>query len=149
MKIFLLKDVPKVGFANEMLTVSDGYAKNFILPQKLGVEITATNQAFYEAKIKHVAHRKEALVSEQSMLSEKIAHLKLTVQRTLHDKDQLYASINSSDIVALLAEHGYKIGKSQVIFDKTIKKTGEYKVTIKLTSKLQPQLTLKVVGLKD
>lgn len=147
MKMYLLQDVAKVGFAGEIIKVADGYAKNFLIPKKLGVEVTEQNIQFYESKVKNVEHRKEALSSEQSMLSEKISHLKLTVKRKLHDKDKLYASINASDIVDLLAQEGVKIGKSQVLFDKTIKKTGEYTIAIKLSSKLQPIFTLKVVGL--
>ena len=147
MKMYLLQDVAKVGFAGEIIKVTDGYAKNFLIPKKLGVEVTEHNIKFYESKVKNVEHRKEALSSEQSMLSEKITHLKLTLKRKLHDKDKLYASINASDIVDLLAPEGVKIGKSQVIFNKTIKNTGEHTVTIKLSSKLQPQFILKVVGL--
>jgi len=147
MKMYLLQDVEKVGFAGEIIKVTDGYAKNFLIPKKLGVEVTEHNIKFYESKIKNVEHRKEALSSEQSMLSEKITHLKLTLKRKLHDKDKLYASINASEIVDLLAPEGVKIGKSQVIFNKTIKNTGEHAVTIKLSSKLQPQFILKVVGL--
>lgn len=147
MKIYLLQDIAKVGFAGEMIKVSDGYAKNFILPKKLGVEVTIKNEAFYVSKTKNVEHRKEALVSEQSMLSEKITHLKLTLKRKLHDNDRLYASVNAADIVSLLDLEHIKVSKSQVIFDKTIKKTGEYKVTIKLSSKFQPQFNLKIVGL--
>lgn len=147
MKMFLLQDVAKVGFAGEIIKVSDGYAKNFLIPKKMGVEITEHNIAFYESKIKNVEHRKEALSSEQSMLSEKVSNLKLTLKRKLHDKDKLYASVNASDIVDLLAENGFKVGKSQIIFEKTIKKTGEHNVTVRLSSKLQPVFTLKVIGL--
>ena len=147
MKMYLLQDVAKVGFAGEIIKVADGYAKNFLIPKKLAVEITEKNSKFYESKIKNVEHRKEALSTEQSMLSEKIAHLRIVVKRKLHDDDRLYASINAADIIELLAVEGVKIGKSQVLFDKTIKKTGEYKVTIKLSSKFQPQFSLKVVGL--
>ncbi len=147
MKMYLLQDVAKVGFAGEIIKVADGYAKNFLIPKKLGVEITEQNIKFYESKVKNVEHRKEALSSEQSMLSEKISSLKLTIKRKLHDKGKLYASISASDVVELLATAGFKVGKSKVIFDKTIKTTGEYPVSIKLSSKLQPTFTLKVVGL--
>lgn len=149
MKMYLLQDVAKIGFAGEIIKVADGYAKNFLIPRKLAVEITDQNSKFYEARVKNVEHRKEALSSEQSMLSEKIAHLKLTIKRKLHDNDRLYASINASDVVDLLAEEHIKVGKSQILFDKSIKKTGEHKVTVKLSSKLQPQFTLKVVGLQS
>ena len=148
MKVYLLKDVSKVGFAGEVIKVADGYAKNFLFPRKLGVEITPKNESFYLSKVKNVEHRKEALVSETSMFSEKIGHLKLTVKKKVHDDNKLYAAINAGDIVELLEKENIKVSKSQIKFDKSIKTAGEHKVTIKLSSKLQPQLTLKVVALK-
>lgn len=147
MKVYLLQDVAKVGFAGEIIKVSDGYAKNFLFPRKLGVQVTIQNEKFYQSRVKNVEHRKEALVSEQSMLSEKINQITLTLKKKLHDDNRLYASVNASEIVELLAEQGVKISKSQVKFDKSVKKVGEHKVTIKLSSKFQPQLTLKVTGL--
>lgn len=147
MKVYLLQDVAKVGFAGEIIKVADGYAQNFLFPRKLGVQVTASNEKFYLSKVKNVEHRKEALATEQSMHSEKISRLKLTLKKKMHDDDRLYAAVNASDIVELLAQEGVKVSKSQVKFDKSIKKAGEHQVTIKLSSKLQPQLTLKVTGL--
>ena len=147
MKVYLLQDVAKVGFAGEIIKVADGYAQNFLFPRKLGVAVTSSNEKFYLSKVKNVEHRKEALSSEQSMYSEKISHLKLSLKKKTHDDDRLYAAINASDIVELLAKEGIKVSKSQVKFDKSIKKAGEHKVTVKLSSKLQPQFTLKVTSL--
>lgn len=147
MKVYLLQDVSKVGFAGEIIKVTDGYAKNFLFPRKLGLQVTTKNVKFYESKVTNVEHRKEALSSEQNMFSEKISHFKLTLKKKMHDDNRLYAAVNASEIVDLVAGQGVTISKSQVKFDKSIKKAGEYKVTIKLSSKLQPQLTLKVTGL--
>lgn len=147
MKVYLLQDVEKVGFAGEIIKVKDGYAQNFLFPRKLGVQVTAKNSAFYESRVKNVEHRKEALKSEQSMHSEKISHLRLTLKKKAHDDNKLYASVNPSDIVELLEKENVKISKNQVKFDKSIKTLGEHKVTIKLSSKLQPQLTVKVIAL--
>lgn len=148
MKVYLLKDVSKIGFAGEIIKVSDGYAKNFLFPRKLGVELTSKNESFYLSKVKNVEHRKEALASETNMFSEKINHLKITLKKKVHDDDRLYAAVNAGDIVDALAAENIKISKNQVKFDKSVKTLGEHKVTIKLSSKLQPQLTLKVVALK-
>lgn len=147
MKVYLLKDVEKVGFAGEIIKVKDGYAQNFLFPRKLGVQVTAQNSSFYESRVKNVEHRKEALASEQSMLSEKINQIVITLKKKAHDDNKLYASINPSDIVDALAEQGVKISKNQVKFDKSVKTLGEHKVTIKLSSKLQPQLTVKINSL--
>lgn len=146
MKVYLLKDVPKIGMAGEILKVSDGYAQNFLFPKKLAVQITPANEKFYEGKIKKIENRKEALASETSMLSEKIKSESLVIKRKTHDSGKLYASIGATEIVDLLAEKGISVAKSQVHFDKTIKTTGTYDVIIKLSSRLQPAVKLKVLA---
>lgn len=146
MKVYLLKDVPQVGIAGEMLKVSDGYGMNFLLPRKLAVKVTPQNESFYSSKVKTVKDRKKAIATETSMHAEKIKGLVVTVKRPSHDDDQLYAAISPKEVVDALAEHGIKISKSQVQFDKNIKKKGTFDVTIKLSSRLKPTLKLKVVG---
>jgi large subunit ribosomal protein L9 len=145
MKVYLLKDVSKVGFAGELLKVSDGYATNFLFPRKLAVQVTSANENYYKSRVKTVEDRKSALESKSSMLAEKIKGLNLTLSRKLHDGDKLYASVSSGEVVELLAKEGVSISKSQVVFDKAIKTKGRHTLTIKLSSKLQPKVTLKVV----
>lgn len=146
MKVFLLKDITKVGLKGEVIKVKDGYAKNFLFPNKLAVELTKSNEDFYKNKAVQVEHRKDIIESETSMLSEQIAHIKLTVKKKTHDDGKLYASINAAEVVDLLKEKNIAVSKSQIKFDKAIKAKGSYQITIKLSSKLQPKLTLNVVA---
>lgn len=149
MKVYLLKDIEKVGISGEIINVTDGYAKNFLFPHKLAVVVTEANSEFFQKKAKTIEHRKEVIETATSMLSEQIKGLVLTIKKKLHDNNRLYAAVNPADLVDLLAEKSIKVSKSQVIFEKAIKEAGSYSVTIKLSSKLQPQLTLKVVGLSE
>jgi len=80
MKVFLLKDVERIGFAGEVVKVKDGFAKNFLLPRKLGMEITRKNEEFYKGKIKKVEHRKEAIATKSSMMAEKIKATKIVLK---------------------------------------------------------------------
>jgi len=147
MKVYLLKDIEKVGIAGEILNVTDGYAKNYLFPRKLAVVVTDSNMQFFAKRAKTVEQRKEVIETASSMLSEQIKGLVLTLSKKVHDNNRLYAAINASDVVDLLAEKNIKVSKSQVLFDKSIKESGSYLVTIKLSSKLQPQLTLKITPL--
>ena len=148
MKVFLKKDIPQVGFSGEIVKVTEGYARNFLFPRDLAVEITAHNEEFYKNKIKVVENRKEAVATETSMLAEKIKTLKVTLNRKMHDDGKLYGSISPAEVVDLLAEKGESVGKSQIEFDggKLIKSTGTYEITIKLSSKLQPKIKLSVIA---
>jgi large subunit ribosomal protein L9 len=145
MRVYLLKDVPQVGIAGEMLNVADGYAQNYLIPRKLAVLITPENQQFFEQKKKTVEKRQEVIATETSMLAERIKSLNIVLRRKMHDTDKLYGSVAPGEIVDLLADKGVKISKSQVLFDKSIKQKGTFEVTIKLSSRLQPKVKLSVV----
>lgn len=145
MRVFLRKDVERVGLAGEIIKVSDGFALNYLVPKGLAVIVTPENESQFKGRIKAIEKRKEAIASKTSMLAEKIKSLELVLKRKMHDGTKLYGSVSPTEIVELLAEKGVSVNKSQVIFDKSIKERGSYPVTIKLSSKLQPQLTLKVV----
>ena len=145
MKVFLRKDVEKVGMSGEIIKVGDGYARNYLIPHGLAVEITKNNEGLYQSKIRTVEKRKEVIASQTSMLAEKINSTALTIKRKMHDDGKLYGAINASEIVDLLAQKGFAISKSQVEFDKSIKSKGTFKVTIKLTSRLQSTITLNIV----
>ncbi|MCF7900035.1 50S ribosomal protein L9 [Candidatus Babeliales bacterium] len=145
MKVYLLKDVQGVGLAGEVVKVKEGYADNFLLPRKAAVKITKKNESFYESRAKVVDNRKEVISTQTSMLAEKIKDLSLTLKRKMHDDGKLYASVNPAEIVELLATAGVSVSKSQIKLDKAIKEKGSFGVTIKLTSKLQSILQLKVI----
>ncbi len=145
MKVYLLKDVEKIGLAGEVLKVKDGFAANFLVPRKLAIEITPANEDFYKSRIKQVEHRKEVVSSKTSMLAEKITALKLVLKRKMHDDGKLYGAINAAEIVDLLKEKGINVSKSQVDLDKSIKTKGSFEVTIKLSSSLKPKISLQVL----
>jgi len=145
MKVFLLKDVEKIGLAGEVLKVKEGFATNYLVPRKLAVILTPKNEKHYLDRVKNVEHRKEVISTKTSMLAEKISSLELKLKCKTHDDGKLYGSVSPADIVDLLAQKGVSISKNQVEFGKSIKSIGTYKVTIKLSSKLKPVLTLKVV----
>ena len=145
MKVYLLQDVEKVGLAGEIIKVSDGFARNSLIPRKLGLEVTNDNEGFFKKREKVIEKRQEAIASKTSMLAERIKSLKLTLKRKLHDDGKLYGSVNPAEIVTLLATNGVSVAKNQIEFDKSIKEKGTYEITIKLSSRLQPKLILQVV----
>jgi len=146
MNVFLLQNIEKVGLKNEIIKVSDGYAKNFLFPNKLAVQVTSTNEKLYTEKSRKVENRAAIIESTSSILGDQIAKLSLKLKKKMHDNNKLYAAINASEIVDLLKENNVSISKSQVLFDKAIKEKGIFAVTIKLSSKIQPQFKLQVIA---
>jgi len=144
MKVFLKKDVAQVGFENQIVQVSEGFGRNFLIPHDLAVEITPQNESTFAQKIKKMEYKKEALATATSMLCEKIKYLKLTLKKKVHDNGELYGSVSQAEVVKLLETEGVSVTKNQVDLGK-IKKQGSYQITIKLSSRLQPTCTLQIV----
>ena len=145
MEVYLRKDVEKIGLAGEIIKVGDGFARNFLIPQGLAVEITSHNKSQYVSKIRKVENSKEVIASQTSMFAEKLSTVAVVLKRKMHDDGQLYGSINASEVVDALAAKGISITKSQVEFDKSIKSKGAFKVYIKLTTKLRPSITVTII----
>jgi large subunit ribosomal protein L9 len=145
MKIFLLKNVPNIGKAGNVYNVTDGFARNFLIPRKLGIEVTAQNESNLSNLIKVAQEKKETTVVKTSQLAERIKALELVLKRRMHDDGKLYGSLSASEIVDLLADQGVSISKSQVILDKSIKSKGTYTITIQLSQQLNPTVKLKIV----
>ncbi len=145
-RVFLLKDVEKIGMAGEIIKAAEGYARNFLIPKKIGIEVTKKNESSFTHRIKTVEKRKEAIESKTSLLAEKIKGTNLTLKRKLHDNDQLYGSISAKEIAEELGKKGISVSNSQVIIGKSIKTKGQHSVIIKLSNNLQPKLKLKIVA---
>jgi large subunit ribosomal protein L9 len=145
MKVFLKQDVAQVGFANQIVQVKEGFARNFLIPHDLAVEITPDNEKLFAKKIQKMEYQKEALQTVTSMLSEKIKHLKLVLKKKIHDNGELYGSVTPTEVVKLLEEQGVSVSKNQIEMSK-IKKQGSHTITVKLSSRLQPTCTLHIIS---
>jgi large subunit ribosomal protein L9 len=146
MKIFLLKDVENVGMAEQIVTVSDGFAYNFLIPRKFALEVTPASEGGFTKRIKVGEQRKEVIACKTSMLAERIKVLKPVVKAKVHDNDKLYGAVSEKDIVAVLAELGVRVAARQIIIERKIVTKGLHTVKVKLSNSLQPTFTLKVIA---
>jgi large subunit ribosomal protein L9 len=146
MKVFLIKDVAQIGRAGQLVKVADGYAFNFLFPRKLAFEVKPGQEKTLEARGMTVEKKEEKVLSKSSVLAEKISSLSITIKRKLHDEQKLYGAVTASELVELLLAQGIQVSKNQLLLDKPIKTKGVFEVQVKLSTKLQPHFTLKIVG---
>jgi large subunit ribosomal protein L9 len=147
MKIVLRQDVPKVGEAGSVQTVSDGYARNYLIPQGLAVvattgelKLAAHNQAVKDRKI---ARQEESLRA----LSEKIDGQRLTFTARAGEQGRLYGSITASDVATALATQiSEDIDRRRVILEEPLRTIGEHTVTVHLVGRLRPQVTVVITA---
>lgn len=145
MKVILKDNVPKVGTKGQVIEVSAGYARNFLLPQNLALEATAHNMVRFEeikkVEAKHLAkHREDAKV-----IADKIEKISCTLKVKAGEADKLFGSVTSQDIQEVLLKEGIEIDKKLIEIEKPIKELGLYHVPIRLTSDIMPKLKVLVV----
>lgn len=145
MKVFLVQNVENVGRSGQVLNVTDGFARNYLLPRKLAIQITEKNEHEFVNRIERVEEQKAVTNVKTSALAEKIKSLQLVLKRKTHNDGKLYGAVSTQEIAEALEEHGVKIAKNQVIIEKSIKAQGTHTIAIKLSSSLQPNLSVKVV----
>ena len=147
MKVILLKDVPGKGKKDEIVNVSDGYARNFLFPRKLAAEADAkilndikTTEA---ARLRRIELEKQAARETAEKLQSVL--VKVTIQSGADGK--LYGSVGTKDIAeALAAQHGIEIDKRKIVLDNPIKAYGTYTVDVKLYPEIAGKLNVLVCG---
>lgn len=147
MKVILRQDVPKVGEKGTVQNVSDGYARNYLIPQGFAVLATA-GELKTLAENQKVADRKIARQERDlQSLADRIEGKTLTFEARSGDGGRLYGSITSGDIAERLGGVvGSEIDRRRVVLEDSIRTTGEHKVTVHLVGKLRPQITVVVKG---
>ena len=145
MKVILLDDVSKVGRRGEVREVSDGYARNFLIPKKLALSATAGNLKNLD-HIKKQADDKAARVkSDAEALRSRIEALTYEEKRQASEKGKLFGSVTSQDIVDFLDRSGIKVERRRVHLDEPIKALGETAVPVRLHQDVTAQLRVNVV----
>ena len=145
MKVILLQDVKSLGKKGEVVEVSEGYARNFILPKKLGVE--ANNNNLNDLKLQKANDQKVAQqqLEDAQAFAQKLEQLEIIVEMKAGECGRKFGSISSKEIaVAAKEQHGVELDKKKLQLPEAIKSFGCYEVTAKLHPKVSAKLKVKV-----
>ena len=145
MKVILLQDVKGQGKKGQLIEVSDGYARNFMLPRKLAVEATADAINTKKMNDKATAERIAREKAEALATSNKLREMTLTVTAKGGGQGRLFGAVTNAEIAAALEKAGIKLDKRKIVISETIKNVGTYTVTCKLGYEINAPLTVKIV----
>ncbi len=146
MKVILLEDVKALGKKGDVVNVSDGYAKNFILPKKKGVE--ATGAHLNDLKLQHANEEKIAAekLAKAQQLKEELADKKVVLEMKVGEGGRTFGSVSTKEIAdAAKAQLGLTLDKKKMSLPVSIKQIGTYTVQLKLHAKVTAELTVNVV----
>ncbi len=145
MKVILLQDVKGKGKKGQMIEVSDGYARNFMLPKKLATEATADAINTMRMNDKATAERIAKEKAEALALSKQLREMTLVVTAKGGGAGRLFGSVTNQEIAdALKAKAGISLDKRKIVISETIKSVGTYTVTCKLGYEITAPLTVKI-----
>jgi large subunit ribosomal protein L9 len=144
MELILREDVDKLGRRGEVVKVSDGYARNFLLPRGLGMPVTVANKAMIEKEKKAHIARLAKEKAEFESLAARIGGLRFVAPRKVGENDALYGSVTGGDIAEFLKTKGIEIDKRKVLLEEPVKQLGEHEVKVKLHPEVVASLKLLV-----
>lgn len=144
MEIILIKDVEKLGYANDIVKVKAGYANNYLIPQGLAKTATESAKKVLAENLKQRAHKDAKILADAQALAEKIANLPLSFTVKAED-GKIFGSITSADVAEALAAKGIEVDKKNISVE-AIKTVGEYKATIKLHREVKAEVALHVAA---
>lgn len=145
MKVILLQDVKSLGKKDAMVEVSEGYARNFIIPKKLGIEATPKNLNDFKLKKAHEEKVAAENLAEAKALAAELEKSSITVKIKVGEGGRSFGSVSTKEISdALKNQLGKDIDKKKIVMKDSIKAVGSFTVKIKLHPEVQAELSVKV-----
>ena len=149
MNIILLERVEKLGQIGDVVSVKDGYARNFLLPQKKALRANAANKKVFEANRERLETENAAKRGTAEEAGQKVAGAEIVLIRSASNSGQLYGSVNVRDVAMGLVAQGYQVDKRQVVMGAPIKTIGMFDVTVALHPEVQVTVRANVARSDD
>ena len=145
MEVILIQDVDRIGKANSVIKVKDGYARNFLIPNKLAIPLTAQNlkQLEQDKQQKVLQSEKVKKIAEEQV--RRLAGMSLTIPVLTQEDEKLYGSISAQDIATGLKDEGVEIDKNSIVLAEPIKSLGIYEVGVKLHPEVSGTIKVWIV----
>ena len=146
MKVLLCQDVDKLGWLGDVVEVKDGYARNYLLPQRVAVVPTEANvKSLSEAKVRRAQERKLAL-DKLAQVAEAVEGAEAVVAAKANEQGHLFGSVADHDIAENLREQGFEVSDKMVQLDEHIKEVGTHEVKLKVAADLFATVSVVVVS---
>src|SRR3972149_3200394 len=143
MQIILCESVDKLGKKGEVVDASRGYARNFLLPRKLAMEVNDNNLRRMEKEMKVLAVKHAEEREESEVLAAQVSNVKLRSGRKVHG-EELYGSVSAADVAEALAAKGHPVERRKILLDEPIKSLGEFPGSARLPPEVTATFTVIV-----
>ena len=145
MKVILTQDVQRVGQAGDTVQVSDGYARNYLIPRSLALEATRSNMALYGEQMKQKKMLTNKAKRSAEALAAELEKVSCTAAVQVGEEDRVFGAVTSQTVAELLARQGYEIDRRHILLEEPIKALGVYNVPVKLHADVEARIKVWVV----
>ena len=147
MEIILIQDVERLGNKDDVVTVKDGFARNFLIPQKKAIAATETAKKVLAENIKQRAHKEAKLKEAALVVAEKLANKKLKIGAKTSSSGKIFGSVNTIQLAEAINKKGFEIDRKQIILpEDSIKEVGSYTAKIKLHKEVVVEIEFEVIA---
>jgi large subunit ribosomal protein L9 len=145
MNVILLEDIPSLGKVGDKVKVSDGYGRNYLIPQKKAILATEKSLKAVEHQKREVQHHLDKAKRDAEKEAEQIGQLSCTFAKTVGESGKLFGSVTSMEIEGFLKENGIEVDRKKILLEEPIKSVGMFTVPIKLHPDVTAHLKVWVV----
>ncbi len=146
MKIILQESYMNLGEAGDLVDVKPGYARNFLIPERIAVTATKANQKRFEDKAKELTEKKTRERDNSKKTVELLEKLSITIKKKVSEDGKLYGAVTTKELEAEFLAKGATVDRRQIVLGKQIKMAGEYQILVKLVGGLKTTVPLNVVS---
>jgi large subunit ribosomal protein L9 len=147
MEIILTQDVERLGSKDDLIKVKDGFARNFLIPQKKAIVATSTAKKVLAENIKQRAHKEAKLKNEALAIAEKLANKKISIGAKTSTLGKIFGSVNTIQLAEAINKKGFEIDRKQIMLPEDhIKEVGTYFAKIKLHKEVIIEIEFEVVA---
>jgi large subunit ribosomal protein L9 len=146
MQVILKEDVTNLGYKDDIVTVKDGYGRNYLIPTGKAVIASESARKVLAENQKQRAHKLAKIKADAEALAAKINGLTLTIGAKTSSTGTIFGSVNSIQVAEELAKLGYEIDRKTIVIKDAIKEVGTYKAVVKLHRDVTAEVTLEVVA---
>ncbi len=147
MKVILTHDVPSLGTIGSVVSVKNGYGRNYLLPNSMAILANESNTKQLEHQKRILAKKKEKILKEARALATKIEALSFELAKQVGEDERIFGSVTAAELASLLEAKGLQIAKKDIEITDEVKKIGAYTASIRLNTEVIAKLKFSVVAL--
>lgn len=147
MDIILKEDVSGLGDKDEIVSVKDGYARNYLIPQGQAILATASAKKVHEENKRQRAHKEEKIKLEAEGMAQKLSDVKLTIGAKTSSSGKIFGSVNTIQIAEALKKEGFDIDRKKISIEgDQVKEVGKYKAIVKLHKEVKAEIDFDIIA---